>query len=587
MNTIHRWFRSGSYSLLGHVDCPETFFRNRGVVIVSPFGWEDVCSYRPLRFLGKTLAENGIPVLRFDLPGTGDSSGGALDPGLFESWIHSIGDAAAELRAATGVEEVAVVGIRMGAMLALSAADRGSNIQDLVLWGPAASGRAMLRELRAFRTMELLETGEGAESAPESVPGLEIGGFLLAPEAHQALENLGGQSFSNLRGRRVLVLSRDNLPADGSLIRGLQSSGCAVQIGAGIGYANMMTVPHEAVPPVEASLTIASFLSAGQAAAERLPAEPVRAANPCDGVSESVYTVDCPSGSMFGILSEPDAKAASSEWCVLLLNSGAVRHTGPNRMWVDAARRWSARGVSCLRLDLEGIGESDGEPALRTEGLYQDRQVEQLEMVMDSLRSRVGFQKFAAIGLCSGAFWAFHAAVRRPDLRAALLLNPRLFFWDPEVDRRRLMRRSVKGLSEWRHWRRLAHGSVPLGQIREVMRIALERVGSAEEGRPPQIPPEDMAKAWAAIERHQSRVTLAFTENEPLIEEMEEEGQMPPSRCSTVRCVRFPNCGHTFRPSWAQQLVHELIDNELREAFGETTPEAAYAGAEGQYAAGK
>jgi len=153
MTTTHLWFRSGAYSLLGHIDIPEAPRGTAGVLVVPPFGWEDVCSYRPLRFLAKTLAESGIPVMRFDLPGTGDSSGSALDSGLFEAWIQSVDDAATKLRAVTGVKDVTVVGIRLGALLALTAAARGSNLQDLILWGATASGRAMLRELRAFSNM--------------------------------------------------------------------------------------------------------------------------------------------------------------------------------------------------------------------------------------------------------------------------------------------------------------------------------------------------------------------------------------------------------------------------------------------------
>src|SRR5579872_4827361 len=182
MKTLHRWFRSGAYSLPGHIDVAETPRGSVGVLIVPPFGWEDVCSYRPLRFLAKTLAASGIPVMRFDLPGSGDSSGSALDSGLFEAWVQSIDHAAAELRAATGVEDVAVAGIRLGALLALTAAARGSKLQDLILWGATASGRAMLRELRAFGNMERLEYGNGDAAASAPSPGVEIGGFLIAPE---------------------------------------------------------------------------------------------------------------------------------------------------------------------------------------------------------------------------------------------------------------------------------------------------------------------------------------------------------------------------------------------------------------------
>src|SRR5258706_5442820 len=116
MSTVHGWFRSGAYSLLGHLDCPQDTCGPLGIVIVPPFGWEDVCSYRPLRFLAQTLAASGIPALRYDLPGTGDSSGAVLDSALVNAWIQSVGDAAAELRAATSVRHVAVVGVRLGAM---------------------------------------------------------------------------------------------------------------------------------------------------------------------------------------------------------------------------------------------------------------------------------------------------------------------------------------------------------------------------------------------------------------------------------------------------------------------------------------
>ena len=52
-------------------------------------------------------------------------------------------EAAAKLLAA--VEQVAVVGIRLGGMLAALAAARGARVQDLVLWGPASNGRGLLR----------------------------------------------------------------------------------------------------------------------------------------------------------------------------------------------------------------------------------------------------------------------------------------------------------------------------------------------------------------------------------------------------------------------------------------------------------
>src|SRR5215467_1977274 len=107
MKTIHHWFRSGNYTLLGHIDFAEAEKPGLGVLIIPPFGWEDVCSYRPLRFLGKTIAEAGIAAMRFDLPGTGNSSGELSDTGLFDAWIQAVDDAANELHEAAQVDRVA------------------------------------------------------------------------------------------------------------------------------------------------------------------------------------------------------------------------------------------------------------------------------------------------------------------------------------------------------------------------------------------------------------------------------------------------------------------------------------------------
>jgi pimeloyl-ACP methyl ester carboxylesterase len=601
MNIVHRWFQSGAHSLMAHIDLPETPCESLGVLIVPPFGWEDTCSYRPLRFLGKALAASGMPALRFDLAGTGDSSGDALASGLLEAWIQSVNDAAAELRAATGVEDVAVVGIRLGAMLAVSAANRGADLQDLVLWGPTATGRTMLRELRAFSSMERIEYANGERAPEQPIPGLEIGGFLVSAETQNTLETFGLTDLRQMRRRRVLLLTRDELALDAKLTGALRLSGCTVEVQTGSGYAAMMGLPHEAVPPAATAGLIVEFLAKGIqqkrerevgaggveiGLTERSKAPHGRAVIKSGDaqVSETVYTVRQSANSLFGILSEPGPNVQPAEFCVLFLNAGAVRHTGPNRMWVEAARRWATQGVRSLRLDLAGIGESDGEPTLGTERLYQDHMVDQIEIVMDSLRARLGVRQFVVIGLCSGAFWAFHAAIRNRDICAAILLNPRLFFWDPEVDRRRLLRRTLTGLGEWKDWRRLAQGDVPIERIKQLARIALDKIQTADGNQHLQIQPEAMARAWAAIERNQSRVTLIFTEGEPLIREMAEEGQMPPQNCSRVRCLQVGNGGHTFRPLWAQKLAHELIDGELREVLRGSLADPTYEGHEKQCA---
>ena len=56
MTNHHHWFPSGPYSLLGHLDMPDEQPARSGVVIVPPFGWENICSYRLLRSIARSLA---------------------------------------------------------------------------------------------------------------------------------------------------------------------------------------------------------------------------------------------------------------------------------------------------------------------------------------------------------------------------------------------------------------------------------------------------------------------------------------------------------------------------------------------------
>jgi alpha-beta hydrolase superfamily lysophospholipase len=331
-------------------------------------------------------------------------------------------------------------------------------------------------------------------------------------------------------------------------------------------------VPNEALPPTVAAATIVDFLSTSAEERSRVTphvrttASPVTIRGYGEAVIETVQNIRCLSGSMFGILAEPAFPTAHGDSCVLLLNAGGVRHTGPNRMWVEAARRWAAAGVASLRLDLSGVGESDGGQNLDIPSLYQEHLVDGVELAMDSLRPLRGFRRFVAVGLCAGAFWAFHAVLRRREISGAILINPRLLFWDPAADQRRFLRRTLRALTNWADWSRLAHGGFWPDDLKRAARSVLagRRASRANPLRPDKLHPQPLQEAWKVIERYGTRMALIFTAGEPLLQEMEQQEQMPPESHPLIRCFRIANAGHTFRPQWAQQLAHEILDSELR-----------------------
>lgn len=567
VTTHHHWFHSGDHSVLAHLDVPEKPARS-GVVIVSPFGWDDICAYRPLRSLARSLASRGIPTLRFDLPGTGDSSGNALDHKLVAAWIRSVQDAVAELKAATGVPEVSLMGVRLGGMLALAAASAGTQVSSLILWGASATGRSLLRELRAFRNLEVTDRAEGEATPPHPVDGLEVAGFLLSRETESDLDAFAAVDLAPLPDLRVLLLTRDSLPHDNKLTQSLEKAGCQVTLKAGIGYQAMLAAPHEPIPFSRATEeTIVEFLQPKTEDPQALGLafrEEFRDDRSCrveEGVLETVLPLLYKGDSLFSILAQPANRSTSSEWGLLFMNAGGVRHIGPNCMWVAAARRWAARGIPSVRLDFQRVGESGGDQPASIASLHGEDLADQLSLAMNTMRSHLGCHRFIAVGLCSGAFAAFQSLIRNPAIRTAVLLNPRLFFWDPEIEPRRLAKRVGTGCADLGYWRRLVKGEIQPERIKQATRVAINTL--VHIGRERQIPAEELAQAWRQVKRFQTRVTLVFADGEPLVEEMTNEKQLPPSDIPSIRCIRVGKTGHTFRALWAQQMVQDLMDREI------------------------
>src|SRR5262249_27402146 len=77
------------------------------------------------------------------------------------------------------------------------------------------------------------------------------------------------------------------------------------------------------------------------------------------------------SRSLFGIHTEPlDPPRGKRSPMVLFLNAGAVHRVGPNRMYVDLARSWAEHGLTSLRLDLSGLGDSPPAPGAPENKIY-------------------------------------------------------------------------------------------------------------------------------------------------------------------------------------------------------------------------
>ena len=360
----------------------------------------------------------------------------------------------------------------MGGLLACRAALTGAPIDELILWGVPSRGRALTRELRAFSRLEVASIGDpdAGEEHPsrEPVEGLVANGYLLSPETLADLQALDlDEVTGECRARRALLLSRDGLSVDERLRARLELAGARVTVADGHGYGAMTVEPQDARAPTEIFALVEAWLdeekagAAGTAAARPTAAEgSLSLTEHGTELRERPLFLDGPNGRLFGILTEP--VGPRGDLCAVLLNAGPQRHTGPNRMWVETARRWAARGVPCLRVDLAAIGDSDGDSSVivQVASLYQDAYVGQVRAVMDGLRDLGLPDRFLLLGLCSGAYWGMHAALADERVESVVMLNPRALVWDEfEYALRRtheLRERLLMGST----WRKVLRGDI-------------------------------------------------------------------------------------------------------------------------------
>jgi len=487
----------------------------------------------------------------------------------------------------------------LGGLSALVAIDAGAAVDDLVLWAAPRSGRAFLREMRAFSGLQAVRFSLSGEPEPDLLPSgwLEIGGFVLSATTMADLEALDVTRLSVRSPLRVLLLDRDGLPVDERVRRHLEESGAEVVLDSGAGWSAMCADIEQHQPPRTVFATVRRFLGVPSGhAADPIPGgtfgtreenAPVSATLLAGGhaIRQTAVSIEAPEGRNFGILTERE-DATRTDLCAVFLNAGAVRRIGPNRMWVEASRRWAARGVPSLRLDLEAIGDSDGDPTAFADvnAFYRPGLERQVTAALDLLQARGLGERFILVGLCSGAYWAFQIAVTDERVAAVALLNPRTLIWDPHVFVRLASRDARKVLAR-ASWGRFLRGRIGPRRVASVARALAIRFGDGVRDGIHRLRsrgaarPDTVESLLAGLDRQGTNVVLAFSDEEPLCGWLEDIG-LPARfrRWPNAAFVRLPGRDHTVRPIVAQVAVQALLDRVLDrqlQAAGQPHPGAS------------
>lgn len=436
-----------------------------GVILLPAWGFEEFTIRRGWAELADLLAGNGYCTLRFDWPGTGDSLGDTAAGITLADWQQAATDAAAYLRETKAVSRIILIGHGIGGLLAphLASALRA---EACVLMAPQNEGRMGWRELSITSRMiaSFLRIPSNAADG-----AIEVAGFTLAKSLADELSTLSLAACSLSAGLPVLALLRGGAEAGEHLKARLETAGADVTLADYTGYQRFMAYDMTSETPHADFQTVLSFLNE-KAASPRREIEGKTTGSPQlvqPGAFQEFPLLYGKGDKLFGIVCRPDNRP--SRGVIVIVNSGYNYHAGWARMHVEFARALAAKGISSLRIDTSGIGDS---PLLHDRPLFYDRA--QVDDVIEAVTAAedLGLGPVLVSGRCSGAYSALQAAVIDNRIRGVIAVNPARLAIGPDESFEQVMAGGTSSLADYRRralspsmLKDIVTGKMPIGKV--------------------------------------------------------------------------------------------------------------------------
>ncbi|MBY6241989.1 alpha/beta fold hydrolase [Methylosinus sp. Sm6] len=444
------------------------------VLICSPWGHEELSMRSSLREFADNLAQAGLPTLRFDYPGTGDS----LDPSdrawRLEDWIAAAHSAAALLLDISRARHLVIVGQGLGVAVAIGVARELEDVAGLALLAGFARGAPYLKQLKVSATM--LADAAGLPPA-DAGDGLALLGFKLPASFIADVKQIDFATLASSPAPSALVVGRPGDRQSATLADHLEKLGAAVTRLDYIDYERLTTNPPIKAMALETFERAASWIEEIRSARDKetnggAPLAPIGAELPLatERFQETRFRFG-PRG-LYGAWCEPQGPRRGR--VLLFLNCGANPHAGWRRMTVEQARALARRGISSLRIDTSGIGDSPARPDAATK-IYSRHQVEEASAAVDWLIER-GAREITLVGVCSGAYQAFHTALEDRRVDDLVIVNPAVFVWDDNYEVEEFLKLFSRSnltyfarLTEADGLRKLLSGRVAVGRLASVV----------------------------------------------------------------------------------------------------------------------
>lgn len=214
------YFRNGRYQLFGILHEAPANPARPAFVFSHPFAEEKLWAHRVFVAFARRLAAAGYPVLRFDYMGQGDSEGDLRDASV-ATCLSDLACAIEQTKRMIGCDQIALLGLRLGATLASLAAEERSDIRALVLWAPIVDGARYMQELlrtnlttqmAAYKEIRL--DREALAAAISAGQAVNVDGYELAHPLYSEVSAIKLASPKRFRGPCLIaqVERRNTLP---------------------------------------------------------------------------------------------------------------------------------------------------------------------------------------------------------------------------------------------------------------------------------------------------------------------------------------------------------------------------------------
>jgi pimeloyl-ACP methyl ester carboxylesterase len=251
------------------------------------------------------------------------------------------------------------------------------------------------------------------------------------------------------------------------------------------------------------------------------------------------------------------------------------------------ARTLADRGITSLRFDVSGIGDSVSSAGIENR-LYAKDAVLDVRAAMDALHAQREVKRFFLVGLCSGAYLAFQTAHVDPRVAGQVLINAQTFRWKEGDTLEVSLRKSYRSTRYYRTemwnpqvWGRVLRGEVNAKGIAGTLASrAIERAKRGAQGtiarvRHGRLEIDDVASQFKDILKRGVETLLVFGASDGGLDLMEAHLGPAAKKLQKFRNFRLEiiqGTDHTFTPLWSQVWLETLIREAIERWRGPTPP---------------